>query len=130
MSTNVILTWRPSDQIFSKQGVVMPLAAQFTRPAARAGEAAAESVVMAATAMSIASAANVVVAIRLRIELNLDSFIDSWAYGVTVAGMSDPFAAASRGSLAWIGDGRKPLTTSQTPSENSNRAIGRAVIAA
>jgi hypothetical protein len=75
MSTNVILTWFPSDQIFSKQGVVMPLAAQFTRAAAWTGEAAAESVVMAATAMRIASAANVVVAIRLRIELNLDSFI-------------------------------------------------------
>src|SRR3981081_4967222 len=58
-STNVILTWAPSDQTFSKQGVVAPGSLQLPRPAAWTGEATPKTSVNAAT---------VVVAMRTRIE--------------------------------------------------------------
>src|SRR3981081_67649 len=65
-STNVILTWAPSDQTFSKQGVVAPGSLQLPTPAAWTGEAAPKTSVNAAT---------VVVAMRTRIEFTFDSFV-------------------------------------------------------
>jgi hypothetical protein len=60
------LIWTPSDQIFSKQGVLAPLSLQLPRrPATWTGEAAATTSVNAAT---------VVVAMRTRIQLNLIPF--------------------------------------------------------
>ena len=71
--TNFILTWIPSAQTGSKQGVTAPLSLQFGRPAAWAGAAAAW--IGEATAKTNARAATAVVAMRTRIELDFDSFI-------------------------------------------------------
>jgi hypothetical protein len=69
------LTWFPSDQICSKQGVVAPLVLQFVKRAVCTGEAAAMSVVNAVRARTIVTAATAMVAMRARIELIFDSLI-------------------------------------------------------